>query len=208
MNSREKTFYRQVYLLSIFTIVYNLIEGLVSVILGYLDETLSLAGFGVDSFVEMVSGIGILMMVLRIRKNTDSPVSSFEVTALKITGYGFFVLSVGLVAGIIVSLMERHKPESTFWGTIIAIVSMGVMAWLYSSKRRLGKDLDSQPVLSDARCTLVCIYMSAVLLAASGIYELTGFAYADVLGAAGLTWFSVTEGREALEKAAKKSYEE
>jgi len=208
MNSREKTFYRQVYLLSIFTIVYNLIEGLVSVILGYSDETLSLAGFGVDSFVEMVSGIGILMMVLRIRKNTDSPVSSFEVTALKITGYGFFVLSVGLVAGIIVSLMERHKPESTFWGTIIAIVSMGVMAWLYSSKRRLGKDLDSQPVLSDARCTLVCIYMSAVLLAASGIYELTGFAYADVLGAAGLTWFSVTEGREALEKAAKKSYEE
>ena len=208
MNENEKNIYRQIYILSIFTIVYNLAEGLVSVILGYTDETLSLAGFGIDSFIEMVSGFGILMMVLRIRNNPDSPVSSFEVTALRITGYGFYVLSVGLVAGIIIALIERHKPVSTLCGTVVAIVSIGVMAWLYLSKRRLGKELDSQPVLSDARCTLVCIYMSVVLLAASGIYELTGFAYADVLGAAGLGWFSFTEGREAIEKAARKSYEE
>ena len=206
MNTTEKKIYHQVYLLSIFTIGYNLIEGLVSVILGYSDETLSLAGFGVDSFIEMVSGIGIMMMVIRIRNNPGSPVSPFEVTALRITGYGFYVLCLGLIGGIIVTLIEEHKPESTFWGTVVAVVSIGVMAWLYLSKRRLGKILGSQPVLADARCTLVCIYMSVVLLIASGIYELTGFAWADVLGAAGLTWFSFTEGREALEKARRKEY--
>lgn len=206
MTTTETKLYKQIYLLSVFTIAYNLLEGLISVVLGYADETLSLAGFGVDSFIEMISGFGILMMVIRIRRNPDSPVSTFEVRALKITGYGFLVLALGLAAGIIVALIEKHKPESTLWGTIVAVVSIGVMAWLYFSKIQVGKKLGSQPILSDARCTLVCIYMSLVLLGASGIYELTGFAYADMLGAAGLAWFSITEGREALEKARNKQY--
>jgi len=70
-----------------------------------------------------------------------------------------------------------------------------------NSKKRVGKKLDSDPIIADANCTKVCVYMSLVLLAASLIYELTGFAYADAIGAAGLTYFSISEGREAFEKA-------
>ena len=62
--------------LAIFTILYNLAEGLISVIFGYADETLSLFGFGADSFVEMVSGIGIYMMIRRIARNPGSDISS------------------------------------------------------------------------------------------------------------------------------------
>jgi divalent metal cation (Fe/Co/Zn/Cd) transporter len=200
--------YRTAAGLAIFTILYNIVEGLVSVFFGYTDETLTLLGFGVDSFIEAVSGAGILLMIYRIRGNPESSVSGFEITALRITGYGFFILAAGLAAGAVMNLVRDARPESTFWGAVISAVSIVVMLWLYLAKRRTGKKLNSEPILSDAACTLVCIYMSIVLLSSSVLYELTGFAYADVLGAAGLAWFSIREGREALEKASKKSYSE
>jgi divalent metal cation (Fe/Co/Zn/Cd) transporter len=207
MDPRHKL-YRQAYFLSIFTIGYNILEGLISVFFGISDETLALAGFGIDSFIEAISGFGILQMVTRIGRNPGSPVSRFEVTALRITGYGFYLLALGLVAGILVNVIQGHKPESTFWGTVISSVSIVVMIWLVISKKRIGKTLGSDPILADANCTLVCIYMSVVLLISSAVYELTGFAYADAIGAAGLVWFSFSEGRESLAKAKKRSYSE
>ncbi len=207
MTTNQQQFYRRAFYLAIFTIGYNVIEGLVSIFLGYEDETLVLFGFGIDSFIEVISGLGILQMVLRIRKNPGDPVSGFEVRALKITGYAFFALSFGLTAGIVVNLINGHKPESTLWGTLISIISIVVMSLLVMMKERVGKALGSAPVLADANCTMVCIYMSIVLLISSVLYELTGFAYADILGTAGLIWFSVAEGREALEKARERSYE-
>jgi divalent metal cation (Fe/Co/Zn/Cd) transporter len=200
--------YKTAAILAVLTIIYNLAEGAISVFFGYTDETLALFGFGIDSFIEVVSGIGILQMVLRIRNNPGSPVSTFEVIALRITGYGFYILSLGLAAGIVVNIAGGRRPESTFWGTVIALVSIFVMLWLVISKRKTGRALHSEPILADANCTLVCIYMSLVLLASSALYELTGFAYSDVIGAAGLIWFSVKEGRESLEKARKRSYAE
>jgi divalent metal cation (Fe/Co/Zn/Cd) transporter len=200
METKEKRLYKQAYWLSLFTIFYNVIEGIVSMILGYTDETLSLFGFGADSFIEMMSGIGIAIMILRITKNPNSPKGSFEITALKITGTSFYLLSAGLLAGIVINLIKQHKPETTFWGVIISLVSIAVMAWLMNAKKRVGRKLHSEPIIADANCTKICIYMSLVLLASSLVYELTGFAYADVLGAAGLIYFSVSEGREAFEK--------
>ncbi len=208
MTSAETRLYRSIYLLSIFTIVYNIVEGLVSMYFGFENETLTLFGFGADSFIEVVSGIGILQMVIRIRHNPQSAVSTFEVRALQITGAGFYFQSAGLLAGIILALAEKHKPSSTLAGAIISCISILVMIWLANRKFRIGKKLNSAPITADAQCTMVCIYMSVVLLATSAIYELTSFAYADVIGSAGLIWFSVREGREAFKKAKERSYEE
>jgi divalent metal cation (Fe/Co/Zn/Cd) transporter len=201
-------FFRQAFLLSIFTIGYNLAEGIVSMILGYSDETLALLGFGADSFIEVISGVGIMIMVLRIWKHPGRPVSSFEVAALRITGIGFYLLSAGLAAGVVMNLIYGHKPESGFWGIVISLISIVTMTWLVWAKKRVGRKLQSDPVLADANCTLVCLYMSVVLLVSSLVYELTGFGYMDSIGAAGLIWFSVKEGMEAMEKAGKKSYSE
>ena len=201
MIASEQKLYRQAYWLSLFTIFYNIIEGLVSMILGYADETLSLFGFGADSFIEVLSGIGIALMILRIKNNPGSPKGSFEKTALKITGTAFYLLSAGLLAGIIINLISRHKPETTVWGVVISLVSIAVMAWLMNAKKRIGKKLNSEPIIADANCTKVCVYMSLVLLVSSLVYELTGFPYADAIGAAGLIYFSVSEGKEAFEKA-------
>jgi divalent metal cation (Fe/Co/Zn/Cd) transporter len=76
------------------------------------------------------------------------------------------------------------------------------MGLLVAGKRRVGRRLASAPILADANCTMVCIYMSVVLLIASLIYQFTGFGFVDSLGALGLIYFSVNEGREAFEKAA------
>jgi divalent metal cation (Fe/Co/Zn/Cd) transporter len=197
--------YKNAYHLSLFTIFYNIAEGLVSMILGYKDDTLTLFGFGVDSFIEVMSGIGIAVMILRIQQNPESSKNEFEIKALKITGTSFYLLSVGLLIGIIINIINNHKPETTLWGIIISIISIMVMVWLMTAKRSVGKKLHSEPIISDSNCTKVCVYMSIVLFASSLIYELTGFEYADAIGAAGLIYFSISEGKEAFEKAKGKN---
>ena len=201
MVTRDERPYKMAYRLSLFTIFYNIIEGIVSMILGYEDDTLTLFGFGADSFIEVMSGIGIAIMILRIRQYPDSPKSLFEIKALKITGTAFYLLSLGLIFGIVLNIINHHKPETTLWGVIISLVSIVVMVWLMSAKKSIGKKLNSEPIIADANCTKICVYMSLVLLASSLVYELTGFAYSDIIGAAGLIYFSVSEGKEAIEKA-------
>src|SRR5512147_1162902 len=110
--------------LALFTIFYNLAEGLVSIFFGVSDEALTLFGFGVDSFIEVMSGIGILAMVLRIRQHPDTPRSQFERTALRITGTSFYLLAIGLEATAIYNLFIAHKPTTTLPGLIISIISI------------------------------------------------------------------------------------
>lgn len=205
IEQAEQKLYSRAFFLSLFTIFYNVLEGVVSMILGYQDETLTLFGFGVDSFIEVLSGTGIAVMILRIRKNPGSSKSEYEINALKITGTAFYLLSAGLVAGIVVNLINHHQPETTLWGTVIALISVAVMYWLMKAKKDTGKQLQSDSIIADANCTKVCIYMSLVLLASSLIFELTGFAYADLIGSAGLVYFSFSEGKEAFEKAKGKN---
>lgn len=204
MTIAEQKLYKYAWYLSLFTIFYNIIEGLISMIFGYQDETLALFGFGVDSFIEVISGIGIAIMILRIRQNPTSEKSEFEKTALKIAGISFYLLSVGLIIGVALNIINQNKPETTLWGIIISFISILVMIWLIYTKKRIGVKLDSQPIIADGNCTKICVYMSIVLLVSSLIYELTGFAYADIIGAAGLVYFSFSEGREAFEKAKSK----
>jgi divalent metal cation (Fe/Co/Zn/Cd) transporter len=198
---QENKLYRKAYQLSLFTIFYNIIEGIVSMIMGYQDETLTLFGFGVDSFIEVMSGIGIAVMILRIQQNPNSSKNDFEIKALKITGTSFYILSVGLLVGIIINIVNKHKPETTFWGIVISLISIFVMVWLMTAKKNVGIKLNSEPIISDSNCTKICVYMSIVLLVSSLIYEITGFAYADAIGVAGLIYFSLTEGKEAFDKA-------
>ncbi len=188
--------------LGIATMLYNLAEGLISIYFGVSDETIALFGFGVDSFIEVISGLGIVAMVLRIRRNPNTPRSTFERSALRITGTAFYLLTLSLGAMVVVNLLNGHKPETTVAGVIISAISILTMWALVAAKRHVGRRLNSAPILADANCTLVCIYMSVVLLVASLIYELTGFGFVDSLGALGLMYFSFKEGREAFEKAA------
>lgn len=198
---RIERYFKVALYLGYFTVAYNLLEGLVSVFFGVQDETLTLFGFGIDSFIEVLSGVGIIAMILRIQRNPGMPRSDFERTALRITGTSFYLLAAGLFATAIANILMKHKPETTLPGVIIALISIASMWALVAAKRKVGRALASAPILADANCTLVCIYMSLVLLAASFIYQLTGFGFVDSLGALGLIFFSAREGGESFKKA-------
>jgi divalent metal cation (Fe/Co/Zn/Cd) transporter len=201
-------YYRLALWLGLFTIFYNLLEGLVSVFFGAEGEALTLFGFGVDSFIEVLSGLGIVVMVLGIRRNPQAPRSTFERSALRVTGVSFYILCLGLAISAVYNLLTAHRPASTLPGVVISLVSLAMMWILLVWKRRVGRALRSAPILADANCTLVCIYMSLVLLAASLIYKLTGFGFVDSIGAFGLIFFSFREGHESFERAAHSGTED
>jgi divalent metal cation (Fe/Co/Zn/Cd) transporter len=196
-----KRLYRIAFALAVITILSSIVEGIASTYFGYEDESLTLLGFGADSFIEMISGLGIAHMIMRIQRQPESDRNDFERTALQITGYAFYVLVAGLVTTSIYNLWIGHRPTTTMAGVVIAALSIAVMWALIYGKTKVGSELKSDAILADAACSRVCIYMSVILLAASGVYELTKVGYVDSIGTLGLAWLSLKEGRECFEKA-------
>ena len=166
--------YRYALLLALFTIFYNVLEGLISVFFGITDESFALLGFGLDSFVEVLSGIGIAHMILRSKINPEINRDEFERTALKITGVSFYLLTAGLVFTGVYNILTGHKPVTTVWGIAVSLLSIGVMLLLVYGKRKAGTRLNSKAILADAECTKVCIYMSVILLIASLVSLVSG----------------------------------
>jgi len=145
-------------------------------------------------------------MVRRIKDNGEESFDRFEQTALKVTGSGFYILTIGLSITAAINLYHGHKPETTFWGIVISAVSIAVMWLLTHYKVKVGEQLNSQAILSDAACSRVCLQLSAVLLVASVGYELTHIGGIDSLGTFVIAWLCYREGQEAFEKAKAKSF--
>jgi hypothetical protein len=183
LSKGKALLYRWANVLALITIFYNIMEGLVSVYFGVNDKTLALFGFGLDSFVEVISGMGIWHMINRIRTNVGTNSDSFERQALKITGTAFYSLSVGLVVTALINVYQGHKPETTFWGIVISLVSIFTMCILIHYKVKIGTQLGSQAIIADANCTKACLYLSVILLLSSAGYELTGIGDIDSVGA-------------------------
>ncbi len=197
---KEKLYLRANYL-ALFTIIYNLAEGCVAVLMGATDETLALFGFGIDSFIEVISALGVWHMLRRIKSNGGESLDTFEQRALRITGVAFYILSAGLVVTAAVSLYQGKKPETTLWGVVVALISISFMWYLIHEKTKVGTALKSPAILADAACSRACVYMSVVLLLSSFGYELTGIGSLDAIGAILISWLTFKEGRESFEKA-------
>lgn len=198
---RLQQLYRTAALLALITIYYNIAEGVISVWFGAEDETISLFGFGLDSFVEVISGVGIWHMVRRLGKGELEDRDPFERRALRITGGAFYLLAVGMILTAILSIIQGHKPVTTFWGIIVSVVSIAAMQVLIHYKMKVGTALNSPAILADAACTRTCLQLSVVLLLASAGYSLTGIGYLDAIGSVIIAVLSIREGREALNKA-------
>ena len=198
---RTRELYRTASLLAIITIGYNILEGVVSILMGVSDETLSLFGFGLDSFVEVISGIGIWHMMRRLQQGGEERRDEFEQRALRITGGSFYLLAAGLVVTAGLSLWSSHRPLTTVWGIGVALVSIFSMWLLISQKMKVGKALNSAAILADAACTRACLLLSVALLMASVGYELTGIGQLDAVGSLAIAWLSLREGKEAYAKA-------
>jgi divalent metal cation (Fe/Co/Zn/Cd) transporter len=198
--NREKLL-RAALWLAVITIAYNAIEGIISIAFGLSDDTLALLGFGIDSFVEVISGVGILHMVMRMQRSEPDKNDQFERNALRITGFSFMLLTAGLVAGSVINLIHDNKPDTTVPGIIISTVSILTMWALMKAKLKVGKKLNSDAIIADAHCTQTCFYLSIILLMASGLFEIFQIGYFDIAGSIGIAYFAFREGLEAFGKA-------
>jgi divalent metal cation (Fe/Co/Zn/Cd) transporter len=190
--------YKIAFTLAVLTMIFALAEAMFSTYYGYNDESISLFGFGIGSFIEVISAIGVARMVLRIGLNENSNRSNFERTALRITGVGFYILVAGLIFTGIYNIYTGHKPQTTFR---LLLPYANCMLVVFMEKTRVVKQLNSYALLVDTSFTKVCIYMSLILLIVSGLYVLIKFPYFDAVGTLGIAFFSFKEGKECFEKA-------
>ena len=207
INANYSKWINIAFYLSILTILYNVGQGIFSAWFGYYGRTLALFGFGIDSFVEIISGIGIFHMIIRMRQTPDIHIrDKFEDNALRITGYSFYLLAAWLIVGSGLMFYKGVQPRTTIAGIIISGISIATMYTLYKAKVKTGKILNSVPILADAERTKTCYYLSFVLLGASLAYELAMVPYIDAAGSLGIAWFAYNEGKESFEKIRNKSF--
>jgi divalent metal cation (Fe/Co/Zn/Cd) transporter len=199
--SERQRLYNIALWLAIITIAYNVLEGVISIFYGLSDDALSLMGFGVDSLVEVISGAGILHLVIKLKKTGDESRDKFERRALIITGSAFMLLTLGLIIGSVFSIIESTAPTTTLPGIIISLISILTMYFLMKYKLFIGRKLNSEAIIADAYCTRTCFYLSIILLLSSVLYEYFKIPYIDVAGSLGIAYFAFREGLESFQKA-------
>ena len=182
--------------LEYFTIVWNTLEGVIAVVAGALAGSISLVGFGFDSFIEVTSGAALLW---RMSAETDEHRRErSERLALKIVGVCFLILAAYVTYQAASDLLRRHAPEHSLPGIILACVSLAVMPLLSRAKRRVGRGLGSAAMHADARQTEFCTYLSAILLGGLLLNAAFGLWWADPLAALVMVPIIVKEGIDAL----------
>ena len=163
--------------LEYFTIAWNTLEGLVAVISGALAGSISLVGFGIDSFIEVTSGATLLW---RMSVDADEHRRERnEILSLRIVGGCFLALAVYVGLESAFDLIGRRQPERSIPGIILACVSLVVMPILARAKKKVGHSLASAAMCADARQTDFCVYLSAILLVGLVLNALLGWWWAD-----------------------------
>src|SRR5712671_4371797 len=183
--------------LEYFTVVWNTLEGLVAVVAGIVAGSISLVGFGIDSFIEVTSG-----SVLLWRMSVDSNVHHRETNekrALRIVGACFLLLSAYIAYDSISDLWSKRAPEHSVAGIILACASLVVMPLLSRAKRKVGRALGSAAMHADAKQTEFCTYLSAILLAGLLLNAFFGFWWADPLAALIMVPIIAKEGIEGVQ---------
>src|SRR5260221_4837033 len=148
--------------LEYFTVAWNALEGIVAVVAGAFAGSISLVGFGIDSFIEVASGVAVLWRI-----SVDADVHRREKNerlALRIVGACFIALAVYLAYESINDLIHKKIPESSLAGIILAAVALVVMPLLSRAKRRVGNELGSAAIKADAKQAIFCTFLSAILL--------------------------------------------
>jgi divalent metal cation (Fe/Co/Zn/Cd) transporter len=182
--------------LEYFTIVWNTLEGLVAVAAGMMAGSISLVGFGIDSFIEVTSGGALLW-----RMSVDADIHRRERNerlALRIVGGCFLALAAYIGFESIADLIQRNQPESSLPGIVLAIVSLVVMPLLSRAKRRVGNVLASAAMHADARQTEFCTWLSAILLGGLLLNSLFGLWWADPVAGLIMVPIIAKEGYDGL----------
>ena len=182
--------------LEYFTIAWNTLEGIAAVIAGAIAGSISLVGFGLDSFIEVASGTALLW-----RMSVDADESRRERNeriSLRIVGTCFLCLGAYIGLESIRDLLAKNAPEHSVAGILIAIVSLIVMPLLSKAKRKVGRELASDAMHADARQTEFCTYLSAILLGGLLLNITLGWWWADPVAALVMVPIIAKEGIDGI----------
>ena len=191
---------RRGLLLEYLTVGWNIVEGLIAVAAGLMSGSIALVAFGVDSFVETISG---LVLIWRLRTEErgqldDVALERVERRAEVLVGVAFLILAAYVAFESVRTLLAAEAPEASPIGIILTAVSIVVMLWLARAKRETGEALGSRALIADSKQTRACWYLSAVALAGLALNAVLGWWWADPIAALAIAVLLVREGREAL----------
>jgi divalent metal cation (Fe/Co/Zn/Cd) transporter len=178
--------------LEYFTIAWNSLEGLVAVVAGALAGSISLVGFGIDSFMEVTSG-GVLLWRMSVDADARKR-ERREKLSLRIVGVCFLALAAYVGYESIFDLISRKAPEHSIPGIILACVSLVVMPLLSRAKKKVGTELGSAAMHADAKQTDFCVYLSVILLLGLLLNAALGWWWADPAAALIMVPFIAKEG--------------
>lgn len=182
---------RRAQLLAGASVAYNSIEAVVSIAAGAAASSIALVGFGLDSLVEMSSGLIILWQFRHPMPETR------ERRALRAIAWLFFALAAYVTFESVRALVLQEEAEHSTVGIVIAAMSLAIMPTLSWAQRRTGRALGSSTVVADSKQTLLCTYLSAVLLVGLLLNATLGWWWADPVVGLVVAWLAVREGREA-----------
>ncbi|MGW0331529.1 cation transporter [Streptomyces sp. NPDC003011] len=185
---------RRIRLLVAATIMYNVVEATVAIVAGTLASSAALIGFGLDSVVEVSSAAAVAWQF----SATDHAVrEAREKTALRVIALSFLALAAYVSVDSVRALTGTGDAEHSTPGIVLAAVSLAVMPFLSAAQRRAGRELGSVSVVADSRQTLLCTYLSAVLLLGLVANSALGWSWADPIAALVIAAVAVKEGRDA-----------
>ncbi|GGQ20284.1 cation transporter [Streptosporangium pseudovulgare] len=188
---RRAVLRRRIRLLVAATITYNVIEAAVALTAGTVASSAALIGFGLDSIVEVASAAAVAWQF----SATDH--EERERTALRVIAISFFALAAYVTFDAVRALLGVGEAEHSTPGLILAALSLVVMPFLSYAQRRAGRELGSASAVADSKQTLLCTYLSAVLLVGLALNSLFGWSWADPIAALVIAAVAVKEGREA-----------
>ncbi|AXH97048.1 cation transporter [Ornithinimicrobium avium] len=171
--ARRRTLGRRARLLAGASVAYNVVEAVVALAAGVVAGSVALVGFGLDSAIEVSSGLVVLWQFAHRLPE------SREQLALRLMAFSFFALATYVGASSLLALVAGHEPDHSPVGVGLAIASLLVMPFLSWAQRRTGRELGSNAVVADSTQTLLCTYLSAVLLGGLLLNALLGWSWAD-----------------------------
>jgi len=188
------------------TVGWNVIEGIVAIAAGMIAGSIALIGFGLDSYIEVASGI---VLIWRLRKHgfADEDEEAAEKRAVLFVGVTFLLLAFYVTFESGKKLLFQEHPDESIIGIILAIVSLIVMPVLAFYKKKIATEINSRALRADALETLACSYLSLTLVVGLGANALFGWWWADPLAALAMVYFLITEGWEAVEEGREGSME-
>lgn len=193
--------YKKGLLLEYFTVGYNAVEAVVSIVFGRIAGSIALVGFGLDSIVESLSGVVLIWRLRKHGKVSEEQEEKIERRATRLVASTFFLLGLYVLFQSMKKLIGRDVPSPSLPGIVIAVVSLVVMPLLMWQKYTTGQKIKSKALIADSKETLACAFLSLALLLGLGSNYFFGFWQADPIVGLIIVIFLFREGKENWEES-------